>query len=402
MSQKDQILRTLKGKHLKNKDVIGFDIETFGQGNHFYMCGLYDTKNGYKSFYGKEDFIKYIFTLARKSKTFWVVATNLMFDFTEIFYKSKYWNDFSLCMKAGKLLMARYKDPNNNFELTFIDTLNYGGLSVKAMGEILQIPKLEQPVALGKLPQNQKEKTELEIYNKRDCEVTYNFMKFLQQGFKEFGGKTKLTTSSTALDIFRRQHLKKWIVKEDFVMGRTQETSIHKFIFPAYYGGRTEVFQRGLCKKHVRVYDINSMYPAAMLNYMPDPSSVKHTNAPRRALLEFEGVSKVKLICPNMYFPLLAKRTVDKNGTPLKLVFPKGEFTGSYTHVELRKALELGYKIVEMYETLYYKRTFKPFESYVNTLYKQKEHYTAISSPMKHITKLLMNGLYGVSRLVAG
>lgn len=409
---RSQILRTLKGKHLKNKKIIGFDIETYGRENYFYHGGLYDDKDGYKLFYDKEEMIKYLFKLARKTSTLQVTATNLMFDFTGLFYGSKYWNDFQLVMKQGKMLMAKYKDPNGHFTLAFIDTLNYAQFGVKTMGEILGKPKLETPACIKNIryvknsegeieekpkgyarkPRDQKEKRELEIYNRQDCIITYEFMLFLQEGFKSFGGKTKLTTSSTAMDIFRRRHLKKWIFKEDLILGRNKNNTIHNFIFDSYSGGRTEVFKRGFVKGRLRVYDINSMYSEAMLNPMPQPDSVKLTNSQNRSLLEFEGTSDVLIEAPETYYPLLPYKKMNKHGEPEKLLFPKGTYRGKYNHVELREALKYGYKIKKIYKTLYYKRSFSPFKSYIEEIYDKKEEYGKTNNPLKTVTKLLLNG----------
>lgn len=395
MSIRAQILRTLKSKHLNNKELISYDIETYGDQQEFIHVGFYNPKIGYKVFYDKEEAIQWVFKVARKNKNLWFVATNNMFDFSEIFVGTKYWNNFSLCIKQGSLLLAKYTDPNKNFRVSFIDSGNYIGFSVKVMGEIIGLPKIKAPIFFTKKPKNDFERKQLEFYNQRDCEITYRFTKFLQESFKEFGGKTRLTAASTSMDIFRRKDLKKWIFKEDLVLGRNEKNTIHDFVFQSYYGGRTEVFKRGLVNGTLKVYDINSMYPQAMLNFMPEPSSVKHTHSPRRALLEFEGVSRVTLQAPDMYYPLLPHRLLNKRGEPEKLLFPTGSFTGVYTHVELRKALELGYRILKMYRTLYYKNTFKPFDSYVNRLYDAKVKYKEANSPMVHVAKLLLNSCYG-------
>lgn len=394
------ILRNLKPVHLKNKEFVGFDIETYGKENKFYMGGVYSDKYGYIAFYDKEKMMKWFLKEARKNKTLQVVATNLLFDFAGSFLNTPYWNDFDVMIKQGKLLCASKK--TKNYVLEFRDTLNYGPLSVAVMGDILNIPKLKTPkcilndnLGFARLPKTDEEKEELEIYNKRDCEITFKFMKFLQEGFTKYGGKTKLTSASTSMDIFRRKHLKKWIFKEDLILKRDPENTIHKEIFESYYGGRTETFKRGLVK-NLNVYDINSMYPHAMLNEFPHPQSVKLIKDSNTSYLEYKGVSKVDIESSDLYFPLLPFRKLNNTGHPEKLLFPKGKLKGQvYTHLELKKALELGYNITKFYYSIIYTRSIKPFESYVLELYKDKLKYTEAKSPMKHITKLLMNSLYG-------
>ena len=137
------------------------------------------------------------------------------------------------------------------------------------------------------------------------------------------------------------------------------------------------------------------MYSSAMLQPMPRPDSVKHTIHGSTGLLIYEGVSRVTVQAPDLYYPLLPKRLYNKRGEIEKLIFPQGIFSGVYTHVELRKAIELGYTIHRIHETLYYKRTFKPFDKYINTIYNEKEKYSESNNPMKSVTKILLNGLYG-------
>lgn len=392
-----QILKPLFGKHLKQRKIVGFDVETYGKNNLFYMGGIYD-EDGYKAFYDKDELIRELLNKKYYGNVY-VTATNLAFDFTVTYFNTKNWNFYDLIMRGSDLICATHKlsgGRKNGQKITFIDTLNYAGFGVKAMGGILKIPKLETPVCIindekgyARKPKNKEEKEELEIYNKRDCEITYEFMKFLQSGFAELGGKTKLTSASTSMDIFRRKYLRKSIVKEDYVLQRKPEDTIHEFIFESYYGGRTEVFKRGLINHKLKAYDINSLYPSVMLNHYPHPESVKLSNSPTISMIQFEGISEVTVYAPYMEYPILPCRSEEK------LTFPTGLFRGVYTHIELRKAIEKGYKIVKMYKTLWYKRNFFPFKTYVTDLYNKRLEFKKINSPMELVTKLLMNSLYG-------
>ena len=361
------------------------------------MGGIYyeeDGKEVYKAFYDKKELMKEF----RKPQYYghtYIAATNLAFDFTVTYLGESDWNKFKLIMRGSDMICAKRKTPTNRYKkhssATFIDTLNYAGFGVAAMGKILGIPKLPHPKALGKIPKNEEERIELEIYNKRDCYITYKFMEFLQDGFNLLGGKTQLTAASTAMDIFRRKYLRKSLVKEDYVLGRDKENSIHEFIFESYYGGRTEVFKRGLIDKPMRCYDINSLYPSCMLEEYPLPETAVYNDQDpsKELILSYEGVSEVTVFAPNLEYPLLPLKT------PTKLLFPNGLFRGVYTHIELRKALELGYKLIKIHRTLYYKRTFFPFRNFVKDLYAKRLEYKKKGSPMELVTKLLMNSLYG-------
>jgi len=90
-----------------------------------------------------------------------------------------------------------------------------------------------------------------------------------------------------------------------------------------------------------------------------------------------------------MEYPLLPYRTNSK------LIFPYGSFTGWYSHVELRKAIELGYVIKKVHKSVYFKETCRPFERYIEELYALRMQYKKDDNPMELVVKLLMNSLYG-------
>jgi hypothetical protein len=220
-------------------------------------------------------------------------------------------------------------------------------------------------------------------------------MESFQESFNTLGCEMKMTIASTAMDLYRRRFLKTPIYKERF--------RVREYIFEAYYGGRTECFMRGKLKtygdKRYYWYDYNSMYPSVMMNEYPKPSSGKFIHYHRktgvqdgklRLINEYPGVSDIKIFCPYMNYPLLPYR---KDG---KLIFPCGTFRGKYTHVEIKRALELGYEIKEIYSTLYYTQTFYPFKEYVSTLYTLRNKYRKENNTiMSDVCKLLLNSLYG-------
>jgi hypothetical protein len=374
----------LFSKHLKSKNIIGFDVETTGKENTFYMGGLYFPNGSYKSFYDKQKFINEFKKKKYYTNTY-IVATNLSFDLTALFYNTPEWNCLDVIMSNGRMISASLLASNNQ-RLTFIDSFNHAPFSVKVMGEILKIPKLKTPTCLGRLPNNLLEQTELEVYNKRDCEVTQKFMVMLQEGYNTAGGKLKLTIASTSLDVYRRKYLRKVLYKESTKVGFDPK----QFIFKSYYGGRTEVFKRGFIDNTYNLYDINSLYPSVMINEYPDPNTVRYTKKGYEELIRtYEGVSEVKLFCPPMRYPLLPVRLNNK------LVFPTGIIKGNYTHVEIRNALKLGYQLLSIGETLYYKKTFLPFKEFIIDMYEKRRLLKKDNHPNEIIYKLIMNSSYG-------
>lgn len=373
---------------IKPKKIIAFDIET-SDNNQKFLLG--DTFDGalHKTFYEADDMKKYL--IRQRHPNTYIIATNLQFDFTSMI-EEKELAKCKIISKHGRFMMCAYshKDENNNnaYSNKFIDSLNHYAMSVEDTGKFLGLPKLEKPEFLGRRPLDEQEWKQLIRYNQRDTEITYKLMTFLQAAYNEFGCCMRITISSTAMDLYRRKYIPCNMIKESCIL---DDKDINKYIFRAYYGGRTEVFKRGLAE-NIKFYDVNSLYPYEMTKEYPLPQSVKKIDEPvQRNIEQFEGVSDVQVYCPYMKIPLLPYR----DETTKKLIFPVGIWRSTYTHAELRRALELGYEVRKIYRQIIYEKTFYPFKNYVEELYKKRMEYKALNSPMDAVVKLLLNSLYG-------
>jgi len=367
-----------KGKIKKHK-IASFDVETADIDNNFYMVGLY-YDDIYKVFYNIDSFYNY---LKSNLKGYWVIATNLAFDLTSCFFNSKYWTEFDIIENSGFMLLAS----SNTLNIKFLDTLNWHKAGVEELGKIVNIQKLPHPEFLGKRkPENNKERVELINYNKQDCEITYRFSLWMQDQINSMGGELKITLASTSMDLWRRKYQSNVIVKEDFII---KDKDIKNKIFNAYYGGRTECLKRGYFED-LYYYDFNSLYPSVMINKLPLPNSVTyHKKGSISDIYSKEGVSFVSIEHLTDELPLLPYR---HDG---KLTFPTGKLKGWWTHLEIRKAIENGYLLHDVYETISYSISFFPFRSYIENLYSLRLKAKEEKSSTQLIYKLLMNSLYG-------
>ena len=218
-------------------------------------------------------------------------------------------------------------------------------------------------------------------------------MHFFEDAIMELGGKRKITSASTAFDLFRRQFLKETVRKKD--------VKYKNKIFQSYHGGRTETFKRGYFK-NVYYYDINSLYPSVMRKEYPDPSSVqylrnKDVQTAKGIINKYEGVSLITLHMDknNPNKPLIPVKEIPPESKHEKLIFRKGTIKKWITHIEIRKALEIGYKIKNVEETIFYKQTKPYFKEFVETMYKLRTKYKKENSPYEQVVKLMMNSLYG-------
>jgi hypothetical protein len=160
-------------------------------------------------------------------------------------------------------------------------------------------------------------------------------------------------------------------------------SNIDNFIRNSYYGGGTDVYKAYAEK--VYYYDVNSLYPFAMLNPMPYNLIKIHNNMDNIKLDSFFGFIEVEVLCPiDMKRPVLPFHL---NG---KTIYPLGTWKGVYFSEELKVVEKLGYqfKFIKGYE--FSKANL--FESYINYFYEMKRTSTGSD---RHIAKYLLNNLYG-------
>jgi hypothetical protein len=406
-------MRRLKGK-LKQNKIFGFDIETCNNNKDF-VCASVIGDNYQKFFTSKEELKKEICN-NRIFRNSFICATNLMFDFFGVYSLNEAINKFQLIERSSSLIMAvsyipyikknftesQYKKSVLNlmkknkmikeigkefYKITFIDSGNHLKMSVKQLGEIIGLEKLDIGEMIGQKPISSDEWDLMKKYNLRDAEITYKFMKFLQDKYNNIGCNMKITVSSTALDLFRRKYL------EQFWKQEPREL-INK-CYKSYYGGRTEAFKRGLFSSEnygkIKVYDVNSLYPYCLKNFeYPIPNKYRLSKKLSIEDVEdFEGIGYFKLkIDDSLNIPVLPMKTD-------KLRFMTGEVEGYYDFASIRLALNNDYEIIECSDGVVYEHKFCPFKTMINDLYKMRCQMKVQNDNTEIAVKLLMNSFYG-------
>jgi hypothetical protein len=92
-----------------------------------------------------------------------------------------------------------------------------------------------------------------------------------------------------------------------------------------------------------------------------------------------------------MEYPLLPWKDPESG----KLLFPCGRFTGTWTYVELRKALSLGVHIEQTYNCVEYDAMPSPFVGYMSYLYNRRKEVKDSDELMSYTLKICMNSLFG-------
>jgi len=173
-----------------------------------------------------------------------------------------------------------------------------------------------------------------------------------------------LSASSLSLLIFRLNHLDTNIP--------ILKNHVDSFIRKSYFGGATDYYKA--YGEDLHYYDVNSLYPYAMLKPMPLNLIKVHKNMDEsfptnqsqgcnsfggRDFNNFFGFVKCKVTTPNTLKPILPFK---RNG---RTIFPTGSWIGTYFSEEVKAAMKLGYKFT-FYEGCYAEfDTYPLFNSYV-------------------------------------
>lgn len=253
----------------------------------------------------------------------------------------------------------------------FADSFNLMPAKVEKLGELLGMPKKQ--LGKGELKSHRKRIADDIEYCFRDCEIVY---RSLEKMFSET--EPSYTVGSHAVKVFRSQYLDNDII----VDGMADE------FFAAMYGGRTEAFKIGEC--NASVYDINSAYPRAMKERLPDPSRLRITEK----FTEIFNPDLGGMITATVEIPgwePLPCLPVKHEG---KLLFPTGTFTGTWVLHEFLYALKvMPMRVLSVQKIIVAPLVDSPFNGFIDTLYAKR--IATKDEFLRYQYKLEMNNLYG-------
>lgn len=299
----------------------------------------------------------------------------------------------NLGIVSDEPFLASWKINKKNWGF-FVDSYSfYRNMSVEDIGLMIGYQKLIMPKEIKKVE-------EIADYCMRDVEIVLKAMGFLKDKLKELGFSPKkfLTAGQVAMSTFLsfiRKNNEHWNIMRS---GEVYKGVHLEKCRPAYRGARNEAFKIGEREKGTYV-DINSLYPYAMtkipfpkLNeemYIENPLE---KNLDLKEILDrkFIGVVECEIEVPEDlklgYLPVRFRG---------KLYFPEGKrvLKGTWTTLEIRRALSLGYKLIKIeWVCLYPVAENNVFEKYINKLYDIRKKS---QKDMGFAIKLIMNNLYG-------
>lgn len=355
----------------KSYKVVGFDSEDDTHGTPV----AFSFWDGEKSFYTKDwrKALQYVLDYPIPAV---FCAHNLEYDIGNLF-KASTFRLVDQMVYASRLLRVSLKFSKHYF----LNSAAFFPGSLKQMGEVVGLKKLDG----GPFDRD---------YAERDPQIVHVFMEKLQQRLlKDYGAGLGVSIGQVSMDIYRRS----------FLPVPKQVTWCHPAGLTAYYGGRVEMFYKGLLggpstlKGPINVADFNSCYPYVMRNRpYPDTSMLQKSGLDKDTF----GIGKYSVMVPkNLFVPPLPYRSDTR-----RLFFPTGLMTGWWTFAEIRRAEELGCKVVREWEAIGTSGMLKPFDTFVDHFYGLREKTKPIlkanpgdenASFDNAYYKLVMNNLYG-------
>lgn len=412
----DGIMPTLSG-NFTPKRLIFFDTEThiiekeneeiefpfrLGAGIFIEYSNKKKVKNrDVLEFYDLETFYEWILSKTKKRETLYIFAHNIGFDLRVtklITYLLD--NNYSSEPPIINDLVFIWKVKVNDCTLIFLDTANYGVISVEELGIDMGYPKIE-------IDLQTEDENELMAYCLRDVEILEKFMRnYIDFIIEHELGRFSVTLASQAMVAFRTSFYNRDITIHN------QNGSL-KLERDSYFGGRTEIFKYGYLGESVYyMVDVNSMYPYSMTQY-PIPTRLVYYNEN----IELEDIpSRLK----NLYWIIDADIETYENFIPIRtskdennirylhnpynleypqninnnIIFPIGRFRAIIHNQEIRELLRKG-KIHRIHRISVYETTL-PFNSYVEFFFNLKARYKIENNlSWRYISKLFLNSLYG-------
>jgi len=306
----------------------------------------------------------------------YVIAHNMSYDYT-ILKIDSYLSSRNLEIKMRVIDSAFIIRTQ---KITFISSTNYYKQSLKELGIIFELNKMEQPDF-----ENCTDEI-LMPYCKRDTQVLSHIMKqhiaFLEDN--DLGSFQK-TIAGQAWTAFRHRfmHGKKLLV-------HTYE-EILQMEKESYRGGRCEAFRIGKFE-NIHSLDINSMYPFVMKsNKYPTvlKSSSPILNPPIHTLKE--SIESGHFILADCDLKLKKPAIACKRK---KLLFPIGNIRQTITSPEIEYLLDNPYAgIIEKVNRLVIYDSADIFSEYVDFFYNLRQ--STNNKAIEAMSKLLLNALYG-------
>lgn len=294
-----------------------------------------------------------------------------------------------------------YKDPKGfkrfRYYTTFINILNLAPFSVKELGNILGLPKLETPDKF--IDGSIFEITNEDIrYCMRDTEIIKLYLQKLVHILKDYKLRIRLTVPSISQKIMDKHynHLffdrdTKRYYGEYYVYG---QRTYNDLFLKSYRGGICQNYIRGLFPEKIYKYDINSLYPFAMSKEFGVQYANRHHGLKqdeyRNLIKDYNyGLINCDIEVNYNYIPYIPYMNK-------KFCFPFGILKDTWINLcELKYNIDYNrIKLHDIHDMVLFEKTKHVFKEFVDDFYQLRKNSKKDKFADKFY-KLVMNSLYG-------
>jgi len=294
---------------------------------------------------------------------------------------------------------ANERDRKDMPRWRFLDSFKVMPLSLDAM---IRMFKLRDEGKSGKVTfdlGNHEDHPGWDEYNQADTELLYRAIeRYRQLVFDKLHGDIGISAPATAMKTFRLAYLDRKLTRHRHFRTCKDESCLgcaHEFFRRAYHGGRTEIYTAN--GSDLAYYDINSSYPASMLEPQPvgamivkDGKEDISDEVLRAGLGRLVGFVECTVDVPKgVYLPVLP---LEWDG---KLMFPTGTFSGVWNWHELQLLFCLGGHILRIERSVWIEAE-PVLANFARSLYALRDKTRSDYDPsLSEVAKIMANSLFG-------
>lgn len=341
-----------------------FDIESL-EWIHFLVAGTFDGDR--VKFHKTLDSLIDEFDDKRFDRWVWYAHNGGKFDFLFLVenMERRGW-DIDFLYAGSRIVTLKVSTGRHRFELR--DSLGILRGSLRELAQSFGVDHKKGEIDYEAMSKVTKE---LLVYLENDCRALYEILERFSS--LEYMAELQPTIASQAMKVFSENFCKSKLIRTDEKVGRRIRALF-------YHGGRCEVFKfRG---EGLYYYDVNSLYPFAMLGAMPC-GDIEFVRKERRDLIGFYRV-RIKATPDYYVSPLLYSSGRNR------YVKGSGVYNVGSPTLEILREQGVHYEVIDGYvassrEVL--------FDDYVKHFFEIKQSSRGTSRYV--LAKLMLNSLYG-------
>ena len=371
----DYFFRQSSGRPFK---IAGFDLETDGLGGKLLFATYYMEGEPNAEFIRGENIIDRLIAIMRRYPEYIWFAHNAGYDWRYFidYFRNEPGVRYSL-RNDNSIFSIRIPALVGDKMVIMRDSMAIWPKSLRELAQTFcpEFPKGE--IDFNKVTFNPYDMSHIK-YALRDAEILVHGIRRYDEIIHErYGVHLQATIASTAMRAWRHM-----LDKDEKYYNPKH---LEGYIRDAYFGGLV-FLTRDDDPGHCRTYDISSSYPDKMRRCGVPYGKVWACTGPD---YDHPGIYDVTVDAgENISIPILPAR-----GAKGTVLWPSGKFRTKVTSIELKFALERGYKLIEFHSGICFEKIIFPFNKFVDRAEETRRQFKG--RPEEKVAKDIQNSLYG-------